>query len=587
MVTGGGAMYLNDAVRKEPRLAYTCHHHEQACAMAAEGYARVAAVPAVVLVTTGPGGINALNGVFGAYTDSVPMIVISGQVKRETCMATAGTSGLRQLGDQEVDIVSMARGVTKYAALVREPEDIAFHLDKALHLATSGRPGPVWLDVPVDVQGACVEPSHLAGYDPAEDPSPWDISAMQTACGELLDRIEASERPVILAGTGVRLAGAQEALLAVAQRLCLPITTGWTHDIIASDHPLYCGRPGCIGTRAGNFVVQNSDLLLVVGSRLNLRQVGYAWKDFAPHAFVVQVDADPAELSKPTVRPHLGIACDARLFLNELLQQSELRVTGGTAEREAWLAWCKERVRRYPSVLPHHRTTAQGVNPYAFVEQLFSCLEDDDVVVTANGAACVVTFQVAELKRGQRLFSNSGSASMGYDLPAAIGAAVARGGKRVICLAGDGSLQMNVQELQTVAHHRFPIKLMVLDNGGYLSIRTTQKNFFGALIGESSSTGVSFPDPVRVATAYGLPALRAQGDKFGETLKEALAMDGPCVVHVVLDPTQEMEPRPSSRRQPDGSIVSAPLHDLYPFLERDELLSNLLGPLKQQAELQR
>lgn len=583
LVTGGGAMHLDDAIRKERRISWLCNHHEQASAMAAEGWARITGRPAIACVTTGPGGINALNGVFGAWTDSIPMIVVSGQVKRETCMASYGPElGLRQLGDQEADVLAMARGITKYAALVREPSEVRYQVEKAVHLATSGRPGPVWLDVPVDVQGSPVEPGDLRPYDPAGDAPPWDLAALPARVRELLDRLDRAERPVILAGTGVRLAGAERLLVALAERLGLPVTTAWTHDLLASDHPNFCGRPGTIGTRAGNFVVQSSDLLLVLGSRLNVRQVSYAWKAFAPHAFLYQVDADPAELRKPTVRPHLGVACDARRFLEEALRQLD---APGAPRRThgAWLSWCKERVRRHPPVGAHQRTFERGVNPYHFVEELFEALGEDDVVVTANGAACVMTFQAAQLKAGQRLFSNSGSASMGYDLPAAIGAAVARPGKRVVCLAGDGSLQMNVQELQTLVHHRLPVKLFVLDNGGYLSIRTTQKNFFGAFIGESPASGVSFPDPVRLAAAYGLPAVRAEGAGFAATVREALASEGPVVVHVVLDPTQGMEPRPSSRQLPDGRIVSAPLHDLFPFLERAELLENLAGPTRDDA----
>lgn len=578
LVTGGGAMHLNDSLRKETRITPICQHHEQACAMAAEGYARITGTPGVVSVTTGPGGINALNGVFGAWTDSIPMLVISGQVKRETCMAFNQLPGLRQLGDQEADIVSMVKGITKYAALVRGPEEIRYHLEKAWHLCQSGRPGPCWLDVPIDVQGSPVDPDALRPYDPSDDQPDWDLERLPALVHQALDRLFAAERPVLLAGTGVRLAGATDLFLHVAERLGVPVTTAWTHDLIPSDHPLYCGRPGTIGTRAGNFTVQNADCLLVIGSRLNIRQVSYAWQAFAPHAFLIQVDADRAELAKPTVRPGLAIACDAGLFLEEMGRQ--LEAAAWDAGRHAgWLQWCRERVMRYPPVLPRQRTTEGGINPYYFVEALFDLLAEDDVVVCGNATATIVPFQAARLKRGQRLFSNSGSASMGYDLPAAIGAAVALGGKRVICLAGDGSLQMNVQELQTVIHHHLPVKLFVLDNGGYLSIRTTQKNFFGELIGESPQSGVSFPDPCRLAEAYGLPEVKIEGEGFQSKTAAFLAVPGPGVARVVLDPRQTFEPRPSSRQLPDGRIVSAPLHDMAPFLDREELAENLLGPL--------
>jgi acetolactate synthase I/II/III large subunit len=575
LVTGGGAMHLNDSLGRCGRIAITCNHHEQACAMAAEGYARVSGRPAAVNVTTGPGGINALNGVFGAWTDSVPMLIISGQVKRETCMGCNNVPGLRQLGDQEADIISMVKGITKYAAMVTEPESIRYHLDKALTLATSGRQGPCWLDIPVDVQAAMIDEAALKTYEPTADLPRWDAAQVTAQCGEVLERLRKSERPVIMAGTGVRLADAVDVFRRTIRRLGIPVTTAWTHDLVASDDPLYCGRPGSIGDRAGNFAVQNADLVLVIGSRLNIRQVSYNWPSFARGAFKIQVDVDPVEFAKPTVRPDLAVHCDAKVFLEELDRQASAGPYN--ASRHAtWLAWCRERMARYPIVQPKHRADADRVNPYYFVESLFAGLADDDVVVCANGAACVMTFQAAKLKTGQRLFSNSGSASMGYDLPAAIGAAVAREGRRVICMAGDGSLQMNIQELQTLAHHRWPIKLFVWSNSGYLSIRTTQQNFFGRLVGESAGSGVSFPDVVRLAEAYGIPVRRISRNDCAAAVAEAIAAPGPVVVDVVMDPGQSFEPKLSSRQLPDGRIVSPELDDMFPFLDRDELKQNIL-----------
>jgi acetolactate synthase-1/2/3 large subunit len=343
MVTGGGAMFLNEAVRRESRLRWTCHHHEQAAAMAAEGYARVTGVPAILNVTTGPGAINALNGVFGAWTDSIPMIVISGQVKRETCMSSYPGLALRQLGDQETDIVAMARGVTKLARQVTDPAAARSALEEALWLATHGRQGPVWLDVPIDVQSSDVDPTSLAAFVPpalAADPS-W----LRARASDVVDRFETAERPVVLAGTGVRLAAAHDALLRVIDRLGAPVTTAWTHDLVANDHPLWCGRPGTIGDRAGNFSVQACDLLLVIGSRLNIRQISYNWTAFAPHAFKIQVDVDPAELDKPTVRPDLPIVADAREFL-EALDDGLERRDYEPRRHPGWLGWCKVRTRR-------------------------------------------------------------------------------------------------------------------------------------------------------------------------------------------------------------------------------------------------
>ncbi len=578
LVSGGGAMFLNNAFGTESRLRLVCNHHEQASAMAAEGYARVTGKVGVVNVTTGPGAVNALNGVFGAWTDSIPMLVVSGQVKRETCMASYRLPGLRQLGDQEIDVVGMVRGITKYAVLVTDPQSIRYHLERALFLASSGRPGPCWIDVPVDVQSSEIDPDRLPAYDPAEDAPRWDREQLRRQVREVLDRLQSARRPVVLAGTGVRLAKALEGFRAVVRQLGVPVTTAWTHDLIASDDPLFCGRQGSIGDRAGNFAVQNADVLLVLGSRLCLRQVSYNWGAFARHAYKIQVDADAAELNKPTVKPDLAVHCDAGVFLEEMQWQlADFPFDSG--RHAGWLRWCRERVERYPVVQPKHREQrGEAINPYHFMDTLWRKLAADDVVVCGDATACIVTFQTARIRAGQRLFSNSGSASMGYDLPAAVGAAVARQGKRVVCLAGDGSVQMNVQELQTVAHHRLPIKLFVLNNGGYLSIRTTQKNFFGNLVGEGPESGVSFPDMVKLAGAYGIPARRIAGADFAPQIDETLAAEGPCLAEVVIDREQTFEPRLSSRRLPDGRIVTAPLEDMFPFLDREELRRNMLTP---------
>ena len=575
MMTGGGAMHLNDSIGREARLHYICQHHEQAAAMAAEGYARITGTPGVVNVTTGPGGINALNGVFGAWTDSIPMLVLSGQVKRQTCMATSGTRGLRQLGDQEVDILSMVCGITKYSALVADPSTIRYHLERAWHLCNSGRPGPCWLDIPIDVQSAMIDEDTLKGYDPAEDALPHDAVLLHGQCVEIARRIAQAKRPAVLAGTGVRLSSEFANFEKLIRRLGIPVTTAWTHDLIAGDDPLYGGRPGTIGDRAGNFTVQNADLVLVLGSRLNLRQVSYNWESFAPRAFKIQVDVDPAELTKPLVHPDLAVVADLREFLPGLLKA--LDDQGYQAHHQEWVAWCRERVKRYPVVQPRQRTQSSPMNPYHFMELLSEMMADDDVVVCGNASACILPYQVMKIRMGQRLISNSGSASMGYDLPAAIGAAVARGGGRVLCLAGDGSLMLNIQELQTVVHHKLPVKIFVLNNGGYLSIRSTQKNFFGRVMGESAASGVSFPDFVKVAAAYGLNARRVSSAAEMDTVREALALPGPAVIEVMLDPAQEFEPRSRSKILPDGKIVSPPLEDMYPFLSPEELATNKIG----------
>ncbi len=579
LVTGGGAMHLNDAIGREPRIQYVCNHHEQASAMAAEGYARVSGEVGVVNVTSGPGGVNALNGVFGAFTDSVPILVLSGQVKRETLLSTHGLTGkLRQFGDQEVDIVAMVQNITKYAVTITDPQSIRYHLERALHLATVGRPGPCWLDIPVDVQGAQIDPESLRGYDPAEDAPDSDEAGLPQICAEIIAKIAAAERPVILAGSGVRIAGAVAVFQRVIAKLGIPVTTAWTHDTIATSNPLFCGRPGSIGDRGGNFTVQNSDLLIVIGSRLNIRQVSYNWGYFARQAFKIQVDVDRAELEKPMVKIDLPVCSDGRRFLDEMERQ--LEVHRPAAGHGKWLTWCRERQHRYPVFQPEkHQSGETGINPYHFARVLFEELAEDDVIACGDATACIATFQSADIRLGQRLFSNSGAASMGHDLPAAIGAAVARGGRRVICLAGDGSLQMNIQELQTVAHHRWPLKLFVLNNGGYLSIRQTQTNFFGQLVGATGESGVSFPDHVKLAQAYGLNGSRLEGPDFSEALRRVLASPDPEVCEVMLDRDQTFEPKLTSRRLPDGRMISSPLEDMAPFLSREELRANMIVSL--------
>ncbi|HVM94177.1 MAG TPA: thiamine pyrophosphate-binding protein [Terriglobales bacterium] len=575
LVTGGGAMHLNDSIGHEPRMQCVCNHHEQASAMAAEAYARITGQPGVINVTTGPGGINALNGVFGAWTDSVPMLVISGQVKRETCMRSRGITGLRQLGDQEADIVAMVAGITKYSAFIDDPLSIRYHLERAWHMAQTGRPGPCWIDIPVDVQGATVDVAQLRAYDPAEDAVYCDDSLLAAQCGEIMDRIRKAKRPVILAGTGVRAANATAEFDALIHLLGVPVCTAWTHDTIATDDPLFCGRQGTIGDRAGNFTVQSADLLLILGSRLNIRQTSYNWQSFAPGAFKIQVDIDTAELQKPTVRPDLPVQCDLKRLLDALLREcGRGQYRPGTHGQ--WLAWCRERVRRYPVVQPKQRAAGPPLNPYYFVEELSARLTASDIVVCGNATSCIVPFQAMQLKPGQRLISNSGAASMGYDLPAAIGAAFARPGNRVICLAGDGSIQMNIQELQTIVHHRLPIKIFVLNNSGYLSMRMTQSGFFGRLTGESAASGTSFPDMVKVGGAYGIPSLRIDRASQLAQVDEALAATGPALIDVVLDPAQEFEPRSKARQLPDGRIVSPNLEDMYPFLNQAELQDNVI-----------
>ncbi|MGV8083277.1 MAG: thiamine pyrophosphate-binding protein [Coriobacteriia bacterium] len=578
LVTGGGAMHLNDSLGACDGLSLICNHHEQACAIGAEGYARVSGGMAVVCVTTGPGGTNAMTGVLGQWHDSVPVLYVSGQVRYDTTVASTSLP-LRQLGDQEADIVSMVSPITKYAVMVSDPLTIRYHFERAVHLAISGRPGPVWLDIPLNVQAAVVDEAALMGYDPIEDLAvcSFDEAAVQHQVAETIRRLQRAERPVILAGSGIRTSGSLGLFLKLAERLHVPVATAWNaHDVLWEEHPLYAGRPGTVGDRAGNFAVQNSDFLLVLGCRLNVRQVSYEFPAFAHHAFRVMVDVDQAELVKPTLSIDLPIHSELRFFLEAM--EDQIRAVEWP-DRSEWATWCAEWRRRYPVVRPEFRAKDEPVNPYVFVDELSDAVNNDDIVVCANGAACVIGFQALRLKRGMRLIGNSGTASMGYDVPAAIGAAVAAG-RRVICLAGDGSIQMNIQELQTIVHHQLPVKIFVFNNEGYLSIRQTQDNLFGGhYVGESARSGVSFPDMVRVASAYGIEARRvASHEGLTEAIRATLISPGPAVLDVVMDPSQNFEPKLMAQKLPDGRLVSKPLEDMYPFLDREEFASNMLVP---------
>lgn len=561
-------MHLNDAFGAERRMRKVFCHHEQALSMAAEAYARIAGKPAVVNVTTGPGSINALNGVFGAFTDSIPMIVVSGQVKRETSLAFNAVRGLRQLGDQEVNTVEMVRSITKARYLVRSEEEIPTVLEAAHREAVSGRPGPVWLDVPIDIQGAQLP-------DEVEFQNCSQVRSNLLACSDetaenVLDELRRASRPVVLAGSGIRIAEAADDFLALVSALGIPVVTAWAHDIIPSDHPLFVGRPGTIGTRAGNFVLQSADCVLILGSRLNIRQVSYNWKSFARKARKIWVDIDAAELRKPFVKADVPINAHLLPFIHALAEA--VRRTEWAPRHEQWLQWCKSIVARYTPKISDYRTSVDAINPYHFAHELFECLDPGDIVACADATATIVPFQIGKLKSGVRLFSNSGSASMGYDLPAAIGAAIARTDARVVCLAGDGSLMMNIQELQTISSLKLAIKIFVLDNDGYLSIKQTQRNFFGRENGSSPASGLTFPKFERIAQAFDLPALRLDPLRWRAQLTDFLRASGPALCVVPLDVAQEFEPRLKSRMI-DGVIHTPELDDMYPFLSSQELES--------------
>ena len=584
MLTGGGAMHLNDAFGRERGLRKVYTHHEQASAIAAESYARLSGRPALVNVTTGPGGVNALNGVYGAYVDSIPMVVVSGQVKRETCSFNYDVP-MRQLGDQEIDIVAMVRGITKYAVVLDDPAQVRKITEKAIHLATRGRPGPVWIDVPIDVQAAPVDPDELEGYDPANDDGQGDApntaaelgaltgTALESEVVALLTELCAAERPVVLAGTGIRLSDTHAQFLAFVERLGVPVVSGWNaHDVIPNAHPLFVGRPGSVGDRGGNFAVQSADYVLVLGCRCNLRQISYNWQSFARNARVAMVDVDRAELDKPTLSLHRPIHADLRDFF-AIAEQLAIPEEDAPELRAAYLARSRERSARYPVVLPEYASETGPINPYVFGQKLFEELEEGEIVVTGDGTACVTVFQAAGIKVGQRLYTNSGCASMGYDLPAAIGAWYAGDAKRIVCLAGDGSIMMNLQELQTIVGLGLPVKIFVLNNDGYHSIRQAQHNHFADnIVGCGPDSGLTFPDFTKLATGFGIPSSRVDRDAdLPAAVRAALDSDGPHLCEVMIDKRQQFAPKLSSRRLEDGSMVSSPLEDMIPFLSDAEL----------------
>nr|WP_314218140.1 thiamine pyrophosphate-binding protein [uncultured Campylobacter sp.] len=567
MVSGGGNMHLIDSLGKNENLEYVCNHHEQACAIAAEGYARVSNKIGIAYVTTGPGGTNAITGVYGAWVDSIPTMIISGQVKFQTTIASQPKLNLRQLGDQEVNIVDIVRPITKYAVMITDKNSIKFHLQKAIYEAKHGRPGPVWLDVPLDIQGAMVDEADLVEFKIPEEPK------FDTKIPQVLDALKAAKRPVIIAGSGITLAGANEEFLKLIEILKVPVIgTFARYDIVRNDHELFFGRYGTIGNRAANFVVQNSDLIIAVGARLNIRAVSYNWEFFGREAKKILVDIDENELNKKTIAADIKIKSDAKVFISDLRSVLKDELDFGS-----WLEICKNYRKNYPTIEPFRQNVKEWVDSYNFFDVL-SNHKRDLVYVFGNGTACVSSYQSLRLYENQRVVINSGCASMGYDLPAAIGACFANGKKDTICVTGEGSLQMNIQEFQTIIHHRLPIKIFVLNNAGYISIRNTQNNFFkGHKVGSDKDSGVSFPDTVKLAQAYGFEVCRIENQlNLKGELEEILSKPGAVVCEIMLSPTEKMEPKLSSKIKPDGKMVSKPLEDMFPFLPREEFYKNMI-----------
>lgn len=578
-VTGGGAMHLNDALGHQPGLTCMYNHHEQACAIAAESYARIHNKIAALCVTTGPGGTNAITGVVGGYLDSIPMLVLSGQVRYDTTARSTGLK-IRSLGDQEFDICTAVSSMTKYCEMVTDPQRIRYCLEKALKIATTGRPGPCWLDIPLNVQGAYIDPETLMGYEGAEYEAELPPPVSKDTVEAIIDKIKHASRPVLYAGNGIRISGGYESFCRVLEKLNVPVVTGWDSiDAIYDTHPLYVGRGGIMGDRAGNFAVQNSDLVLAIGNRLSIRQVGYNYKTWAREAYVIVNDIDAEELKKPTIHVDMPVWADAK----DLLENLEKALPSKKLfANEAWIKTCQNWKEKYPVVQPKHYKEADCVNVYALIKELSNRLPEGQITVVGNGSACVVGSQGYVIKKDQRFIVNSAIASMGYDLPAAIGACVASGRRDIICVTGDGSIQMNLQELQTIYHHKLPIKIILINNEGYHSIRQTQSNFFGEpLVGVGRDSGdLSFPDMSKLSAAYGIDYVCIHNTKeLSEKLNEAINVDGPVICEVFVDKEQRFEPKSATKRLDDGTLVSAPLEDLAPFLGKEELKENMFIPL--------
>ena len=572
MISGGGAMFLNDALGQEKRIRTICNHHEQGTALAAEGYARTTGKLAVASVTTGPGGTNAITGVIGGWLDSIPILFISGQVKFSTSIASRPGLPLRQLGDQEINIVDIVRPITKYAVMVTDPKKIRYELEKAIHTAMTGRKGPVWLDIPINVQSAEIDESELERFVPAEEKQ----AVPEAEIAALYRKFLAAKNPVIVAGHGIRLANAVETLEQLIQKLKIPVLgTFEGFDMLPSDSPYFAGRIGTIGTRAGNIILQNADFVLCIGTRNNIRQASYNYENFAKRANTVAViDIDPAELQKNTVRITDPLCCDAGDFLRSFFAQTE---TSGVPDFAHWLQWCQTRVQKYDTV-PKADNSLPGINPYHFTRILTDLLPEKTILSCTNATPSLALFQSGTVKKGQIMYCNSGCAAMGFGLPAALGgAAAAKNGEITICLEGDGSLMMNMQELQTVRHHNLNMKLFLYNNNEYCSIRQTQDNFFeGRHSGCDNGSGVTFPDWKILASAFGWKYEDiSSAEEAVAKLPEILASEGPVFIEVKLVPGYRFEPKLSSRKLADGSMVSASLEDMFPFLPEEEMTQNI------------
>ncbi len=577
-VPGGGAMHLNVAFGHQEGLKNIFVQHEQSAAIAAEGYFRATNELPMVCCTTGPGGTNTLTGVLGAWLDSIPMLIISGQIRYATTARAAGIP-VRAMGDQEYDITPMVSHMTKYAEMIIEPQKVKYHIQKALYLATHGRPGPVWLDIPLDIQGGYIDPSEFVEFDPSETADELPPAVTKEMIAEVLEKIKNAKRPVLNVGSAIHSTDSVALMRRVAEKLNIPVAVAWdASDLMPHDNELFVGIPGLLGDRAGNWAVQNADLVLSVGCRLSCRQVGYNVKSWAREAYVIMVDIDKYELIKPSIHVEFPIHADAKEFLQVLDEAIETKLTG----HEDWTRICQGWKKNYPVVSEKHYSGEGLTNAYCFLNEVSRRAAEDQFIVLGNGTveACL---HAIHIKNNTRLISNSGAASMGYDLPAAIGCCFAIGKKDTICLTGDGSIQMNLQELQTIVFHKLPIKIFVVNNQGYHSMRQTEGNLFPEYtkVGIGPESGdLSFPEMKKIAAAYGIPYMSASCNKeIPDVVDRMLAAEGYAMCEIFVDINQKFEPKSATKKLPDGTLVSPPLEDLAPFLPREELEKIMIIPM--------
>ena len=571
-VTGAGIMHLTDGLISHKKLKTICPHHEQTASMALEAYSRATENFGVGIFTTGPGCTNTITGLAGAWQDSVPCLFISGQVKKSEASANSGIKNLRQFGVQELDIIPIIKSITKYAVTINRPEKIRYELEKAVHIAKTGRPGPVWIEIPMDVQSAKIN-DELEQYIPEKNTKPAinkkDIEHLSTL-------LKNSQRPVIIAGQGIRIAGAIECFNEFVEKYGIPVVTPYLGiDVMKHNDKHYIGKSGGKGDRPANFAMQNSDLVISIGSSLHVTVIGYNYLQFAREAKKIIIDIDDTSHQKKTIKKDLFIQADAKDLLEKLLENLKNIKLNNYSN---WLEKCNLWKKKYKVCLPEYKNSTIGINSYFLIDSVCKHSSEGDIFVSDAGGTFYAVSQAIQLNHAnQRYIPSSAMATMGYSLPAAIGISVATNGKRVIAFTGDGSLQQNIQELQTVIEYNLPIKLFVLNNDGYHSIRTSQTNYFEKrYIGESSKSGVSFPDITKIANAYGIKSVRVnETNNLDEVIEEVLNHDGPVICDVIVPREQEVIPTVASRVNKDGSMSSRPLEDMYPFLDRKEYKDNL------------